>query len=109
MARITTYIKPRKVGARVATRTNAPAFGTRPIRSEFFEGARRNRNPVKVNRGRWALTAVPNAVMHMQLDTYGARLCEVWDERTGELYAQVRRKVTGELEIVFMKQPEEGY
>ncbi|HRI75154.1 MAG TPA: hypothetical protein PLB31_11845 [Fimbriimonadaceae bacterium] len=45
---------------------------------------------------------MPNAIMHMQLDTYGARLCEVWDERQGTLYAQIKRDVQGNLSIHYL-------
>ena len=50
----------------------------------------------------YAAGGTPNAIMHMQLDTYGARLCEVWDERQGTLYAQIKRDATGNLSIHYM-------
>ena len=84
-------------------RTYTPAFGTRPIRSDFYEGTTRRGAPVKVNRARWALKAVPNAIIHMQLDTYRASLCEVYDESTGELHAQIKRGVNGNITIHYAR------
>lgn len=84
-------------------RHQPPAYGTRPVRSDFYTSARCSpKSLVKTNRGRWAIKSVPNAIMHMQLDTYGARLCEVWDERQGTLYAQIKRDVTGNLSIHYL-------
>lgn len=90
------YRKPVTVAS---ARAHLPAFGTRPIRSDFYASTQARGSPVKVNRGRWAIRSVPNAIMHMQLDTYQARLCEVWDETTGELHAQIKRSVNGDLTI----------
>jgi len=84
-------------------RCQPPAYGTRPVRSDFYATTRaRSSALTKTNRGRWAIKSVPNAIMHMQLDTYGARLCEVWDERHGHLYAQIKRDVLGNLSITYL-------
>lgn len=56
-------------------RYQPPAYGTRPIRSDFYTDPRAYAKTLcKTNRGRWAIKSVPNAIMHMQLDTYGVRL-----------------------------------
>lgn len=89
-------------------KTYIPAFGTRPIRSDFYAAANRRGNPVKINRGRWAENSVPNAIYHMQIDTYRARLCEVWDEKTGELYAQIKRDVNGNIHISYLREVKKG-
>lgn len=86
-------------------KSRIPAFGTRPIRSDFYTTLRGTRSSLtRTNKARYAIKAVPNAVMHMQLDTYNARLCQVWDEQTGELHAVIKRGVTGEIVIHFMRQ-----
>ena len=68
----------------------------------YTTGQARAGSLCKTNRGRWAIKSVPNAIMHMQLDTYGARLCEVWDERQGHLYAQIKRDLQGNLSITYL-------
>lgn len=95
MAKNTRRVRPLK--------HRVPAFGTRPIRSDFYEGVTRRGEPVRVNRARWALKAVPNAIIHMQLDTYRARLCEVYDESTGELHAQIKRGINGDITIHYAR------
>lgn len=84
-------------------KNRTPAFGTRPIRSDFYEKSIRRGETVRVNRARWALKAVPNAIIHMQLDTYRASLCEVWDESTGELHAQIKRDINGDITIHYAR------
>lgn len=89
--------------SRSKPRYQPPAYGTRPVRSDFYASARASAGSLcKTNRGRWAIKSVPNAIRHMQLDTYGARLCEVWDERQGHLYAQIKRDLQGNLSITYL-------
>lgn len=67
-----------------------PEKRPRPIRSVYYSD-RQGRVVEKVNRSAHARTAVPNAIGHMQLDHYGAMLCEVYDDTTAELHAVIRR------------------
>jgi hypothetical protein len=62
----------------------------------------------KVTRACYAATAVPNAIMHMQMDDYTATCCEVWDEVNGELHAVIKRNVKGNISIVFSRIPMRG-
>lgn len=93
-------MKPTKLnGAKV----RIPAFGTRPIRTEYYAATTR-RQLIKTTHARWATKAVPNAVFHMQFNEYDAQLCEVWDCETGELHAQIKRDVNGNIRIVFLRE-----
>lgn len=77
----------------------------RPIRTRYFRG---KHSPVRETAAGTACAAVPNAVMHMQLNHYDATECEVWNDETGELHAVIRRSVTGRISILFNKQQKEG-
>ena len=50
---------------------------------------------VKLNHAKYANQAVLHAVHHMQQDTYRATIAEVYDSRTGVLYAVIRRNTRG--------------
>lgn len=76
----------------------------RPIVSQYLHGHKE----VKVTRAKYATKAVPNAVMHMQLDDYQAFTCQVWDEATGELHAVIKRGVKGNINILFSRTPIRG-
>lgn len=85
----------------------APGKRPRPIRSVYYSD-RRGRVVEKVNRGAHAVTAVPRAVGHMQLDHYGAMLCEVYDDTTATLHAVIQRdfkrgKDKPKIEILFQR------
>lgn len=81
--------------------------GSRNIKAVYYRG----KDVMKVNKSKWANSASKNAFDHMQLDRYEATHCEVYDERTGELHAVLRRKLTkGEVEIetLFKREVKEG-
>jgi hypothetical protein len=61
--------------------------------------------PVRVNRSSNANRAVAQCVYHMQVNHYGATVAEVYDAYTGELHAQVRRYKSGEIKIVYRRDP----
>lgn len=62
----------------------------------------------QVTRAKYASRAVPNAVMHMQMNDYGALTCQIWDEATGELHALVKRDLKGNITILFSRTPVRG-
>lgn len=74
---------------------------TRQILTQYLRGHRE----VKLTRAKYVSNAVPNAVMHMQLDDYDAFTCQIWDEATGELHAVIKRNVKGNLNILFSRVP----
>lgn len=76
----------------------------RPIVTQYLHGHRE----VKVTRAKYASSAVPNAVMHMQMGDYDAFTCQVWDESTGALHAVVKRSVKGNINILFSREPKRG-
>lgn len=77
---------------------------TRPIRTVYYSDHRAN-VVEKVNRGIHARTAVPRAVDHMQLDHYGAVLCEVYDDQTGVLHAVLKHSLEkGAIHILFQRE-----
>jgi len=65
----------------------------------------RGKSP-KVNRSYNANRAVMQCVAHMQINHYGAHVAEVYDDGTGELHAQVKRKADGSLHIHFQRDPQ---
>jgi hypothetical protein len=76
----------------------------RHIVSQYLYGHKETR----VTRAKYASKAVPNAVMHMQMDDYQANVCQVWDESTGELHAVIKRNVKGAIYILFSRTPVRG-
>jgi hypothetical protein len=60
---------------------------------------------LKVNRSSDANRAVAQCVYHMQVNHYGARVAEVYDSHTGELHAQVLRRISGDIKIVYRRDP----
>lgn len=63
---------------------------------------------VKINMAAHANSAVLRCVDHMQLNHYGANVCEVFDNKTGELHAVITRNIKGNIDIVFKRVVEEG-
>jgi hypothetical protein len=59
----------------------------------------RGRKPYVPRRSTNPNRAVMTAVGHMQINQYGAHLCEVYNAETGERYAAIKRSVTGRLTI----------
>jgi hypothetical protein len=63
----------------------------RPIRSDFYS----RKELVKKTASKWACTAVPNAISHLQWGDYDATHVEVHDLRDGKLLAVVRARLNG--------------
>lgn len=79
-------------------------MSSRPIRSVFYQ---RN-EAVRTNHSKWANTAVPNAVGHLQLRRYDATHCEVFDSSTGELHAVLKVNMKGDIAVLFKREVKEG-
>lgn len=76
----------------------------RPIRTVYYSDSRA-RVVEKVSRGKFARTAVPRAVDHMQVNHYSAILCEVYDDTTGVLHAVIKRSIArGEIHILYQRE-----
>jgi len=76
----------------------------RTIRTVFYRLAK----VVKINNAYYANSAVLRCVDHLQHNQYNATHAEVYDESNGDLHAVVRRRVTGDLEILFRRAVKEG-
>lgn len=50
--------------------------------------------------------AVAQCVRHMQINHYGATAAEVYNDETGELHAVVKRKINGNINIVYEQDPQ---
>ena len=73
---------------------------SRTIQTTYFG----NRNVVlKVNKASYANSAVLRAVDHMQMNDYGARVAEVFDDETSELHAVITNNVKGEIRIIYKR------
>lgn len=68
----------------------------RPIKTVYY---RTGLDP-QVNRSADANRAIATCVLHMQVNHYGARSAEVYDDETGELHAVIRRNISGTLTII---------
>jgi hypothetical protein len=77
---------------------------TLDIQTVYYQG----RVVVKTNRAGHANSAVPRCVDHMQLNRYQAQVAEVFDMRSGVLHAVIRRNVSGNIAIIFKREPKEG-
>lgn len=77
----------------------------RPIFTVYYSGTK----AVKINRSKYANKAVPRCVEHMQFNTYGADVAEVYDAFTGESHATLRRSVDGNIRIIFQREVKETY
>ena len=73
----------------------------RLIQTTFYRG----KEVVRVNRAVHARTAVLRCVDHMQMNSYGATVAEVYDLDTAELHAVVTHSVSGKISIVFRRDP----
>lgn len=61
--------------------------------------------PAKETRAAHPSRAILHAVKHMITDDYGAKVCEVWNDDTGELIATVTRSATGAVKVMsFLKE-----
>jgi hypothetical protein len=75
----------------------------RPIRTVYYQTGK----VVKITHSKWANTAVPNSVSHMQVNQYNATHCEVFDSASGTLHAVIKKKMHG-IEILFKRDVKEG-
>jgi hypothetical protein len=62
-------------------------------------------NEVRTNSSSNANRAVAACIMHMQVNDYGAMLAEVWDDDTGELHAVIKRRINGDIHILYKRDP----
>ncbi len=72
----------------------------RPIRTIYYAKSK----AVRSNYATYANRAVLHCVDHMQMNHYGARTAEVFDELTGVLHAIVTRSITGTITIVYKRE-----
>jgi len=77
----------------------------RPIACIYYEDLRA-RNVVKTTRSKHPSSAILHAVDHLQLDHYGASLCEVFNSQTGVLWAVLKRTAQ-KIEIVYKRKVKE--
>lgn len=73
----------------------------RTIRTEYMY----RRKVKKVNRSSDPNRAVEKCVGYMQINAYGATVAQVYDEATGQLHAEVKRSVSGTIQITFRRNP----
>ena len=73
----------------------------RTIRAVYYNG---KKDPIATNFGKWPRTMTLHAVDHLQLDSYGARACEIFDIETGTLHAVLTRTLY-KVNIVFERNP----
>lgn len=76
----------------------------RTIKTKFYVGKRYS-DPVRVNSSSNANVAVARYILHMQVNHYGADSAEVYDDATGELHAQIKRSVNGNIVIAYKRDP----
>ena len=74
----------------------------RNITTTFYRGV----SVVKVNKASYASNAVLRCVDHLQLNSYQAGHAEVYDSADGTLHAVVKRRINGDLEILFKRSPD---
>lgn len=75
-----------------------------PKRTIVTQYTLRNK-PVQVTRSANANRAVMRCVGHMQVNQYGASVAQIHDLVTGELHAEVKRSVEGNIKITFERNP----
>jgi hypothetical protein len=76
----------------------------RPIQTIYSLGTK----VTKVTHSLHSNSAVMNCVNHMQLNHYGATLAEVFDNQVGTLHALIKRKINGDLVIIYKRLVTEG-
>jgi len=68
-----------------------------------------NNRVVKRNTAKHANRAVLHCVNHMQLNIYEATVAEVYDEKRGVLHCVVKRKINGDIVILYRRKVKENY
>jgi hypothetical protein len=76
----------------------------RNIKTKFYINKRYS-DPVRVNSSSNANVAVARCILHLQIGHYNADAAEVYDDETGELHAQIKRSVNGNIVIVYKRDP----
>ena len=64
-----------------------------------------NKTVVKINKAKHDRNAVLRAVDHLQMNSYGAAVVEVYDTETTELHAVITSNDMGRISIVFRRDP----
>lgn len=79
----------------------------RSILTEYsgYIGGGKQKRVLRVTRSSNPNNAVKNCVGRMQVNQYDAVCAEVYDTVTGELHAQVKRSVDGNIQILFKRDP----
>lgn len=72
----------------------------RPIKSYYYN---HKKELIRTNSGVHVDMAVPRAIFHMQTEEYGARVCEVIDINTGQLWAVVTRDMARKISILYKR------
>lgn len=75
---------------------------TRTIKTYYFN---RRHEVIRVNSSTDANRAVAIALLHMQVNHYGARVAQVVDDETSEIHAEVKRGYRGNIEITYQRDP----
>jgi hypothetical protein len=71
------------------------------IKTTYFS----HRETLKTNRSTDSNRAVAQAVLHMQVNHYGADVAQVYDDNSGELHAEVKRYKDGSIRITYRRDP----
>jgi hypothetical protein len=82
-------------------KASEPEVVKRTIRAVYYNG---KKEAIRTNHGSWPRTMTLHAVDHLQLDSYGATVCEVFDIETGTLHAVLTRSVK-KVEIIYKREP----
>lgn len=72
----------------------------RNIRTEYYN---HKAETLKVNNASSPRSAILRAVDHLQTNTYGAKVADIFDNETAELYAVVVSDLHGKISIAFQK------
>ena len=81
--------------------------GSRSIETSYYRGNSNKKDLVKTNRAVHANSAVLRAVDHMQFNHYEATTAEVFDNDSGVLHAVLRRRMSGDIEILYKRKVKE--
>lgn len=76
----------------------------RTIKTVYFD---HKRDVIKTNSSSDANKSVATCVLHMQINRYGAKSAQVYDDQTGELHADISRAQSGTITINYKRDPRE--
>lgn len=74
----------------------------RYIKTTFFN---RHGEVIKVNSSTDANVAVATAILHLQINRYGAKSVQVHDDESGELHADIVLWLDGSIKINYKRDP----